>query len=129
MQKGEDEKLKVTAKALQKLNTAEFQFHKMEAADVLNNLKVDVKCGLSTAEVARRQKEYGLNELEKEEETSLWERIREQFEDSLVRILLASATISFIFAVTGDAHEGLTAYVEPFVILLILVLNAIVSIW
>jgi len=29
----------------------------------------------------------------------------------------------------GDGDEGLTAYVEPFVILLILVLNAIVAIW
>ena len=129
MQKGEEEKLKVTAKALQKLNTAEFQFHKMEATDVLKQLKVDPAKGLDDAEVARRQKEYGLNELDKEEETSLWERIKEQFEDSLVRILLASATISFIFAVTGDDEEGLTAYVEPFVILLILILNAIVSIW
>lgn len=46
-----------------------------------------------------------------------------------MRILLGSAIISFIFAVTGDEEEGLTAYVEPFVILLILVLNAIVSIW
>ena len=40
-----------------------------------------------------------------------------------------SAIISFIFAVTGDEEEGMTAYVEPFVILLILVLNAFVSIW
>lgn len=31
--------------------------------------------------------------------------------------------------IVGDGEEGLTAYVEPFVILLILVLNAIVAIW
>jgi len=67
--------------------------------------------------------------LEKEEETSLWERIIEQFEDLLVRILLLAATISFVIALTGDGEEGLAAYVEPFVILLILVLNAIVAIW
>jgi len=53
----------------------------------------------------------------------------EQFEDSLVRILLAAATISFIFACTGDGDEGMAAFVEPFVILLILVLNGIVAIW
>jgi len=53
----------------------------------------------------------------------------EQFEDSLVRILLAAATISLVFALTGDGDEGITAYVEPFVILLILVLNGIVAIW
>jgi len=84
---------------------------------------------LTKVEATKRIKEYGSNELEKEEEESLWEKIREQFEDILVRILLLSAIISFIFAVTGDEEEGLTAYVEPFVILLILILNAIVSIW
>lgn len=46
-----------------------------------------------------------------------------------MRILLAAATISFVFAVTGDGEEGITAYVEPFVILLILLLNGIVAIW
>lgn len=53
----------------------------------------------------------------------------EQFEDSLVRILLVAATISFVFALTGDGDEGLAGFVEPFVILLILVLNGIVAIW
>ena len=73
--------------------------------------------------------EYGSNELEKEEESSLWEKIKESFEDLLVRILLVAAIISFIFALTGDGEEGMTAYVEPFVILLILTINAIIAIW
>jgi P-type Ca2+ transporter type 2C len=29
----------------------------------------------------------------------------------------------------GDGEEGITAYVEPFVILTILVLNSVISIW
>jgi len=29
----------------------------------------------------------------------------------------------------GDGEEGITAYVEPFVILTILVVNAVISIW
>lgn len=33
------------------------------------------------------------------------------------------------FDVIGDGEEGITAYIEPFVILMILVLNAIVAIW
>jgi len=67
--------------------------------------------------------------LDKEEEDSLWDRIKEQFEDPLARILLASATISFAIALTGGSDEGITAYVEPFVILLILILNALVAIY
>lgn len=47
----------------------------------------------------------------------------------LARILLLAATISFIIAITGDGEEGIAAYVEPFVILLILVLNALVAIY
>ena len=43
--------------------------------------------------------------------------------------MLLAATISFIIAITGDGEEGLAAYVEPFVILLILVLNAMVAIY
>jgi len=53
----------------------------------------------------------------------------EQFEDNLVRILLVAATISFIFAITGDGEDGITAFVEPFVIILIIVLNGMVAIW
>jgi magnesium-transporting ATPase (P-type) len=47
----------------------------------------------------------------------------------LARILLLAATISFVIAITGDGSEGLAAYVEPFVILLILILNAMVAIY
>lgn len=92
-------------------------------------MEANTEKGLTTQEAERRLQKFGHNELEKEEEKSLWERIIEQFEDLLVRILLGAATISFIIAVTGDGEEGLAAYVEPFVILLILVLNAIVAIW
>lgn len=67
--------------------------------------------------------------MEAEEEKSLWEKIKENFEDLLARILLLAATISFIIALTGDGDEGIAAYVEPFVILLILVLNAMVAIY
>jgi magnesium-transporting ATPase (P-type) len=47
----------------------------------------------------------------------------------LARILLVAATISFAIAMTGDGSEGIAAYVEPFVILLILILNAMVAIY
>jgi len=85
--------------------------------------------GLSQEEAAKRLERYGKNSLDEEEEDSLWEKIKEQFEDTLARILLLAASISFIIAITGDGEEGIAAYVEPFVILLILILNAIVAIY
>jgi magnesium-transporting ATPase (P-type) len=47
----------------------------------------------------------------------------------LARILLLAAFISFLIALFDDKDDGIGAYVEPFVILLILVLNSIVAIY
>lgn len=101
----------------------------MSVDSCVKELKTNLKTGLTDAEVEKRLKEYGPNELEAEESESLWEKIKEQFEDLLARILLLAATISFVIAITGDGEEGIAAYVEPFVILLILILNALVAIY
>lgn len=71
---------------------------------------------------------HGLNELKEAEKESIWEKIAEQFEDRLVRILLIAAVISFIIALT-EKEEGISAYIEPIVILIILVVNAAISVF
>lgn len=114
---------------IKKMDTSKFGVHKLTVSEAAKHFATSLEKGLSKAEVDKRLTKYGTNELDEETEKSLWERIVEQFEDILVRILLASATISFVIAITSDGDEGLTAYVEPFVILLILVLNAMVAIW
>lgn len=96
------------------------------------HFKVSVKSGLSHDEVENRRKIYGSNELEKHDGQSIWKLVLEQFNDTLVRILLAAAIISFILA-WYDGEEGgemeITAFVEPLVIFLILIVNAIVGVW
>ncbi|KAK9734870.1 hypothetical protein RND81_04G168700 [Saponaria officinalis] len=88
--------------------------------------------GLSTHEVETRHKVYGLNELDKHEGPSIWRLILDQFNDTLVRILLCAAVVSFVLALY-DGDEGgemrITAFVEPLVIFLILIVNAFVGVW
>ncbi|KAF5954145.1 hypothetical protein HYC85_007001 [Camellia sinensis] len=88
--------------------------------------------GLSTDEVEKKRQIYGWNELEKHEGQSILRLVLDQFNDTLVRILLVAAVVSFVLA-WYDGDEGgemeITAFVEPLVIFLILIVNAIVGVW
>ncbi|OMO64248.1 Cation-transporting P-type ATPase [Corchorus capsularis] len=100
--------------------------------ECLKEYNVELDYGLCSHEVAKMRERYGWNELVKEKGKPLWRLVLEQFDDMLVKILLVAAFISFILAYMhgSDSEEsGLEAYVEPFVIVLILVLNAIVGVW
>jgi len=89
--------------------------------------------GLSPEEAEKRLEKFGKNELPKEEGSSFWGLVLEQFDDPLVKILLVAAVVSTLIAANEvyEAGEELTMdkFVEPLVILLILVLNAIVGVY
>jgi magnesium-transporting ATPase (P-type) len=85
----------------------------MSVEDSVKHLKSDLKVGLTSAEAAKRLEEHGPNELDGEEDKSLWERIAEQFEDELVIILLVAAVISFIIAITGKLTSFRANYKVP----------------
>ncbi|KAG0473677.1 hypothetical protein HPP92_015534 [Vanilla planifolia] len=88
--------------------------------------------GLSSAQVLLQRERYGWNELEKHSGPSIWQLVLEQFNDMLVLILLVAAIVSFVLAwYDGDegGEMGITAFVEPLVIFLILIVNAIVGVW
>jgi Ca2+-transporting ATPase len=102
--------------------------------ELLTYHSTNLSTGLTSSQIESKRAEYGYNELDKEDPTPLWKLVLEQFDDTLVKILLAAALISFILAYFDDAgehadEEGILAYVEPIVILIILILNAIVGVW
>lgn len=97
--------------------------------ECISHFETNIDSGLSEAEASRRLDVNGYNELEKEKPVPMWKLVVEQFDDYLIKILLASAAFSFFLAIFQNNGEGITAFVEPFVILLILIINAIIGIW
>jgi P-type Ca2+ transporter type 2A len=95
--------------------------------DVLRHFNVSEHSGLSSKAVAASRSKYGPNSIPEDPPTPLWELVLEQFKDQLVIILLGSAAISFVLALFEEG-EGWTAFVDPAVILTILILNAIVGV-
>ncbi|KAG2552807.1 hypothetical protein PVAP13_9KG485400 [Panicum virgatum] len=101
-------------------------------SECLAELGVSADRGLSTEEAAARLERYGPNELERHAAPSVWKLVLEQFDDTLVRILLLAAVVSFVLALYDGAEGGevgVTAFVEPLVIFLILIVNAVVGVW
>uniref|UniRef100_A0A665X067 Calcium-transporting ATPase n=1 Tax=Echeneis naucrates TaxID=173247 RepID=A0A665X067_ECHNA len=103
--------------------------HAKGPAECLAYFGVNEVTGLTPDQFKKNLDKFGYNELPAEEGKSIWELIIEQFEDLLVRILLLAACISFVLAWFEEGEETVTAFVEPFVILLILIANAVVGVW
>ncbi|KAL4660344.1 sarcoplasmic/endoplasmic reticulum calcium ATPase 2 [Arapaima gigas] len=102
--------------------------HTKTVEEVFGHFGVNESTGLSLEQVKRQKDKWGPNGTSAGC-GSLWELVLEQFEDLLVRILLLAACISFVLAWFEEGEETITAFVEPFVILLILIANAIVGVW
>ncbi|PJF19887.1 Calcium-transporting ATPase [Paramicrosporidium saccamoebae] len=96
--------------------------HTLTVKEALRRLSVDPSTGLTEKQVAERLAEF---ELPAEEGTPLWKLILDQFEDQLVQILLLAAVVSFVLAWFEEGDGRFTAFVEPLVILLILIANAV----
>ncbi|KAI7876784.1 SERCA-type calcium-translocating P-type ATPase [Mucor mucedo] len=95
--------------------------------EVCKFFHVDSTKGLDATQVKQQQQKFGKNELPEEESTPLYKLILEQFQDQLVLILLGAAIVSFVLAIFEDQDTS-TAFVEPIVILIILIANATVGV-
>lgn len=88
----------------------------------------DLDRGLSLEGASKASSKFGLNELPPVAGTPFFHLVIKQFQDLLVLILLAAAAISFVLGCLEENDSLLNAFVEPSVILLILIANAIVGV-
>ena len=114
-------------------------FHAKENEATLYNLATDAKLGLTGDEVKSRQEKHGENRLQEKKKKTMLQRFIDQFKDPMIIILLVAAAVSLgltIYNIAlayqgGNAEhikEALMELFEPFLILLIVVLNAIMGI-
>jgi len=92
-------------------------WHSLDTAAALSRLAV-AETGLSSAEVARRTEQYGLNELKEKPRPTFLQLVIGQLNNFIVILLIVASIIS---ALLGD-------WFEAAVIMLIVVLNAILGV-
>ena len=92
---------------------------------VIQELHSDEHAGLTSAQAAELQNEFGKNRLrEKKKKTNL-QRFADQFKDVMILILIVAAIISFAIACVG--HDP-AEFFEPLLILLIVIINAVMGV-
>jgi len=100
-------------------------FHNISKNEVLEQLKTDVKTGLTEDSVLKLREEFGLNKLKEKKKKTFLQKFFDQFKDVMILILILAAVVSFVVAcVEGELKE----FFEPLLILLIVVLNAFMGV-
>lgn len=89
--------------------------------EVLSSLDTNIEEGLSSQEVEKRLQSFGRNELEVKKQESLLKKVLGQLEDPMIIVLLIAAFLSYV-------SSGFEDWIDSVIILLIVVINAIISI-
>ncbi len=100
-------------------------WHTLSAMQTASRLKSDTEKGLTEQTARVLFEKHGENKLEGKKKTSLFRRFVAQFSDFCVIILFIACIISFITSLI----EGNGDFVEPIVILLIVILNAVIGVF
>ena len=96
-------------------------WHAKRTEEVLKELGTGRRSGLSEAEAGKRLGRYGRNELEHQEPDGMLRRFLAQMRDPMILVLLAAAILSLLASGGED-------WIDAVIILVIVVVNAIISI-
>jgi potassium/sodium efflux P-type ATPase len=92
-----------------------------EPGEIVDEMRTDLRRGLTSTEATARLRRHGTNELEPARAVPAWRRLARHFADPLVYLLLAAVAVSLVVWVLEGA-EGVPY--EAIVILVIVLLNA-----
>ncbi|MFO7969067.1 MAG: calcium-translocating P-type ATPase, PMCA-type, partial [Candidatus Izemoplasmatales bacterium] len=98
-------------------------FYNKNKQEILDELKVNPKEGLTSKEVQLRKEKYGINQLREKKKKTLLMMFLDQFKDFLVIILIIAAAVSVIVGIIEG--EGL---IDGFIIIAIVILNAVLGV-
>ena len=93
-------------------------WYKKSKNEILKELDVDEKNGLSSNEALRRLEKYGKNKLVTKKKKTLFKQFLSQLKDVMIYILIIAAIISAFLGEISDA----------FIILLVIVINAVIGV-
>ncbi|MDT9331421.1 calcium-transporting P-type ATPase, PMR1-type [Clostridium perfringens] len=93
-------------------------WYKKSKNEILQELNVDKKNGLSSTEALRRLEKYGKNKLETKKKKTLFKQFLSQLKDVMIYILIIAAIIS---AFLGEISDAL-------IILLVIIINAVIGV-
>lgn len=98
-------------------NLQERQWYNLSTREVTQRLESDLDTGLTPAEVEKKQRQFGPNQLTGKQGKSAWLKYLEQFNEPLLYILLAAGTVTAF----------LQEWVDSGVIFAVVLLNATIS--
>lgn len=93
----------------------------MTPGEVTEKLETNLMTGLTSEEAAKRLEKFGKNELESQEKPSFLMRFLSQMKDPMIIVLLVAAVLSLV-------SSGFRDWLDPIIILLIVIVNAVISI-
>ena len=91
--------------------------------EVEQQLGTDLKKGLSSDEVVKRQEKYGFNELKAAKKKTLLQRFLDQFKDFSIIVLIIAAIVSGAVGIANG--EGVTYTI---IIMIVVIVNAIIGV-
>lgn len=99
--------------------------HSEDRTKLLDELSTDERRGLDPSALDALYEKYGKNKLAEKKKKGLFARFIDQFKDVMILILIAAAAVSFVIACIERNPKD---FVEPALILVIVIVNAIMGV-